>query len=125
MAKKLSIDFIPIEHLNNTTLNERVELIIKRIKDKKIIIINSMFNPEEEAVLIKKTMENINKSFPGIEICSLSTIDLNKDNRLITRIRESIINLLTGGKRGITVIGPAKIVKKIKREPDHISLLTK
>lgn len=125
MAKKISIDFIPMEHLSNATLDERVELIIKRIKEKKIIIINSRFKPEEEAVLIKKTMENINKSFPGIELCSLSTIELKQDNRLITRIRESIINLLTGGKRGITVIGPAKIVKKIKREPDHISLLTK
>ena len=122
---KLSLDFIPTEQLNKITQEEQVNMIIKKIKDKKIIVINSKLNPKDEAILIKRTMENINKSFPGIEICSLSVNELNKNEKITVKIRESLINLLTGGKRGLTVIGPAKIIKKIKREPDHISLLTK
>jgi len=106
-------------------MDERVELILKRIKEKKIIILNSRFNPQEEATLIQRTMENVNKSFPGIEICSLSASEMNKEEKLLTKVKNSIINLLSGGKRGITIIGPAKIIKQIKREPDRISLLTK
>jgi len=122
---KLSLDFIPIETLSKATLDERVDMILKRIKDKKIIILNSRFDPKEEAILIKRTMESVSKSFPGIEICSLSASDMSKEERLISRLKNLVIDFLSGGKRGITVIGPAKIIKQIKREPDSISLLTK
>ena len=122
---KLSIDFIPIEILSKSSLDERVELILNKIKNKKIVVLNSRLEPKDEAVLIKKTMESVSKSFTGVEICSLSSSELMGDTSIFSKAKDYIINLITGGKRGITVIGPAKIVREIKREPDRISLFIK
>ncbi len=122
---KLSIDFIPIEVLMKVTAEERVNMILERIKNKKIIVLNARFDPRDEAALIKKTMESISKTFTGVEIASLSSSELLGDNSLLSRIKESVVNLLTGGRSGITVIGPARIVRQIKREPDRISLYLK
>ncbi len=123
--KKLSIDFIPVELLAKSTPEERVEMILKRIKDKKIIVLNARFDPRDEAALIKRTMESISKTFTGVEIASLSSSELLGNTSTFAKIKESIVNFLTGGRSGITVIGPAKIVRQIKREPDRISLLIK
>ena len=122
---RLSLDFMPIDKIKNAPMDKRIELIISKVKEDKIIVFNTLFKPEEEAVLIKKTMENVNKRFPGIEICSLSNNDLIKNASLLTKLRSFMVKLLTGSNQGITVIGPAKIIKKLKREPDSISLLTK
>jgi len=116
---------MPIDKIKNAPMDKRIELIISKVKEDKIIVFNTLFKPEEEAVLIKKTMENVNKRFPGIEICSLSNNDLIKNASLLTKLRSFMVKLLTGSNQGITVIGPAKIIKKLKREPDSISLLTK
>ncbi len=120
--KKLSIDFIPIEVLKEAPLEKRVNMIIEKIKDNKIIVINSQFKPQEEAILIRRTMELINKTFTGIEICSLS-VDENKG--FFNKLKSAVIRLLTGRKSGITVIGPAKAIKDIKREKNMINLLMK
>ncbi len=104
---------------------ERVNMILERIKNKKIIVLNARFDPRDEAALIKKTMESISKTFTGVEIASLSSSELLGDNSFFSRIKESVVNLLTGGRSGITVIGPARIVRQIKREPDRISLYLK
>ena len=120
--KNLSIDFIPMEILKETPLEQRVEMIIEKIKANKLIVINSQFNPKEEAVLIQKTMELISRTFTGIEICSLP---VNADAGFFEKIKTSIVNFLTGRKSGITVIGPAKAIKEIKREKNRINLLMK
>ncbi|HLE06576.1 MAG TPA: DUF2073 domain-containing protein [Candidatus Nanoarchaeia archaeon] len=122
---KLSIDFIPMEILAKSPLDERVELILDKIKNKKIVVLNSRFDPRDEAVLIKRTMESVNRTFTGVEICSLSSSELMGDNSWLARMKETMVNFMTGGKSGITVIGPAKIVREIKREPDRISLFIK
>ena len=122
---KLAIDFIPMEILSKSPLDERVELILEKIKNKKIVVLNSRFDPKDEAILIKRTMESVNRSFTGVEICSLSSSELMGNTTWLAKARESIINLITGSKSGITVIGPAKIVREIKREPDRISLFIK
>ncbi|MFA5406369.1 MAG: DUF2073 domain-containing protein [Candidatus Nanoarchaeia archaeon] len=123
--KGLTLDFIPVELLMKSSMEDRVELILSKIKDKKIVVLNARFDPKEETALIQRTMESINKSFSGVEIASLSSSELMGDNSLLARIKEGIVNFLTRGKSGITVIGPAKIVSQIKREPDRISLLIK
>ena len=122
---KLSIDFIPMEILAKSPIDERVELILDKIKNKKIVVLNSRFDPRDEAVLIKRTMESVNRTFTGVEICSLSSSELMGDNSWLARMKETMVNFMTGGKSGITVIGPAKIVREIKREPDRISLFIK
>jgi hypothetical protein len=61
------------------------------------------------------------KDFKGIE---LAVIGGNGENGIIDRMRSGIIKALSKGDLGaITIIGPATIVKEIKRNPKKIELL--
>jgi len=77
---------------------------------------------KEEAELIKKTMETIDDDFKGIEIGVIYPKDKDKD--FLNKIRENMINLLLGDRRGFTIMGPATIVKEIKQDPNKIQLFT-
>jgi len=122
----ISITFIPLEKFNEMKLEDKVDMIIEKSKKDEIIIIEGILKPEEEMELIKKTMENISRIFRGIEIESLTAEELKGGYKnLMEKLRSKASDALMGRKRGITVIGPATIVKKIKKNPGNISLWTK
>jgi hypothetical protein len=80
---------------------------------------------EEETRLIGDTMAMIGhvKGFKGIE---LAVISGNGGEGFIDRLRKGIVNAIAKGDLGaVTVIGPATIVKEIKRNPKKIELLLK
>jgi hypothetical protein len=61
------------------------------------------------------------KDFKGIE---LAVIGGNGDSGILDRMRNGIIKALSKGDLGaVTIIGPATIVKEIKRNPKRIELL--
>ena len=78
---------------------------------------------EEEADLIEITMEEISPKFKGIEL-SVVYPDKSKQDSM-QRIRGTFANLLLGDREGLTIIGPASVVKKIEKNPDKIELFTK
>jgi len=41
------------------------------------------------------------------------------------KIRHQFINMVLGNRRGMTIIGPANVIKEIKQDPDKIQLFTK
>lgn len=122
---KITLDFLTHESMKDLTMSQRVTKIISRIKDNKIIVIDSHLSPQDEALLIQKTMEKVTKRFPGIEISSLSAKKLDKNARVVDKVRDLLNKLIIGKERGITVIGPAKIIKEVKRSSDQISLFMK
>jgi len=119
---KIDLEFIPFETLRNMTLEQQVKFIIKKTKDGKILIFDSQLTPQEEAKLISETMKHIDKKFSGIEICSLHA---DKSENLFEKMKSLIFKSLTGKKRGTSIVGPAKIIKQIKRDPESISILMK
>lgn len=74
--------------------------------------------PNEETDLIQRTMENLSKDFKGIELC---TVYPNVKDKFLKGL---LVNILIGDRTGLTVVGPANIVKEIKRDPNKILLLT-
>jgi hypothetical protein len=78
---------------------------------------------EEEADLIAITMEEIDDKFKGIELAVINPE--SKDENFLKRIRHSFVGALLGDRQGFTIIGPATIVKQIKKDPDKIELFTK
>ena len=40
-------------------------------------------------------------------------------------MRNGVASMLLGDRQGMTVIGPASIVKQIRKDPDKIELFTK
>jgi len=86
-------------------------------------LLEGRLKKEEEADLIQVTMEEINNKFKGIE---LSVFDHGKNEDVfVNRIKKNFVSLLLGNREGMTIIGPASVVKEIKKDPEKIELLTK
>ncbi|MEM4260531.1 MAG: DUF2073 domain-containing protein [Candidatus Woesearchaeota archaeon] len=115
------LQFLPYTEIANLNSGKRISKLLKIVKEEKIVVLEGRLKSEEEAELIKKTMEEINDKFKGIEISTLYPDDKNKN--FLEKIRTVLVNLLIGDRNGITIIGPATIVKEIKQDPDKFHLM--
>ena len=121
--KGFSIQFLPYSEIRDLDSNKRIKKILEIILGNNILILQGKLIPEEEARLIGDTMAMIGyvKNFKGIE---LAVISGNNNQGFFGKMKKGIINTLSGGDLGaITIIGPATIVKEIKRNPKKIELL--
>ena len=118
----LTLQFVPYTDLAKLTSPNRINKLLAIVKQNKIILLEGKLKVSEEAELIRRTMEEIDDKFKGIEISPV-IID-NKNDLFFQKIRETLIKFLLGNRRGLTIIGPANIVKEIKQDPDKIQLLT-
>ena len=114
----LTLQFVPYHEIENLNSEARIRKILNVVKSNKIVVVEGILTPEEEASLIERTMQEISRDFKGIEI---GTITPNKNS---FSFKKTLLNML-GYKTGMTVIGPASIVKEIKRDPSKIELFTK
>ena len=56
----------------------------------------------------------------------LGDIDpINKNEQFLNKLKKGLARILLVNKSGLSIIGPASIVKEIKRDPHKIELLTK
>jgi hypothetical protein len=118
----LTLQYIPYNEIEELDSEKRIAKLMKAVKSNKIVLMEGRLKSSEEAELIRKTMEEINEDFKGIELSVINTA--SPDMRLIKRIKAKFVNALLGNRNGLTIIGPAKIVKEIKQDPDKIQLLT-
>ncbi len=118
----LTLQFVPyaeIEHLDSST---RIDKLLDIVREDKIVLMQGRLKPEEETLLIQKTMEKIEEEFKGVEICTI--FPQEKDLQLFKRLKKEMIKAILGNRDGITIIGPANIVKEIKRDINKIELFT-
>lgn len=120
---KLTLQFIPYADIKELTGEKRVAKLLKLVKSEKIILLEGKLRRPEEGELIRRTMEEINDKFKGIEL-SVIYPD-SKDKAFMAKVKSKFINLILGDRNGFTIIGPANIVKEIKQDPDKIQLFTK
>ena len=121
--KGFAIQFLPYSEIRALDSNERIKKILKIILGNNILILQGKLSSEEETRLIGDTMAMIGyvKNFKGIE---LAVISGNGDEGFFAKIKKGLVNTLSGGDFGaITIIGPATIVKEIRRNPKKIELL--
>jgi hypothetical protein len=121
--KGFSIQFLPYTEIKGLDSDERIRKILGIILSNNILILQGRLTANEEARLIGDTMAMIGhlKDFKGIE---LAVISGNGREGVWEKITKSIANVLAGGDfSAITIIGPATIVKEMKRNPKKIELL--
>ena len=121
--KGFSIQFLPYSEIKDLDGDERIRKILKIALGNNILILQGKLRPEEETRLIGDTMAMIDhvKDFLGIE---LAVIAGSSEEGVMDKMKRNIIGMLSGGDLGaITIIGPATIVKEIKRNPKKIELL--
>jgi hypothetical protein len=120
----VTLQFIPISDVENMSSVGRIRKLLNSAKENKIVLMQGTLKKEEETELIKATMEEINKDFKGIELAVINP----KENKKLTgfkKFKSNIINALLGDRQGMTILGPASVVKSIKKDPNKIELFTK
>jgi len=119
----LTLQFVPYAEIEDLGSARRVKKLIDIVKENKIVLLEGRLRKEEETDLIAIAMEEIDSKFKGIELAILNPD--KKSTNVLKNIRSSVVNALLGNRTGLTIIGPASIVKEIKKNPDKIELLTK
>jgi len=120
--KGLSIQFMPYSEIRNLSDDDRIKKILKIILGNNILLLQGRLKSVEETRLIGDTMAMIGhvKGFKGIELAVISN---NRKEKLFEKMKKGIVNAISGGDLGaVTIIGPATIIKEIKRNPKKIEL---
>lgn len=118
----LTLQFVPYAEIANLGPARRVNKIIDLVQDNKIVLLEGRLKKEEEADLIAITMEKIDDTFKGIEIAVINPEQ--KNSNIMANVRKKMIDMLLGDRQGLTIVGPATVVKEIKKDPDKIQLFT-
>lgn len=119
----VTFQFIPYSDIETLTAAKRVNKLLNIVKENRIVIMEGRLRKEEEADLIEITMEEISPKFKGIEL-SVIYPDRSKQSG-VQKMKGAFATVLLGDRQGLTIIGPASIVKKIEKNPDKIELFTR
>ena len=114
---KLRLKVLPYERIEQGGLRE----ILKDVRGNTIIMIDAKLSVEQETYIIQETMKKISDKFPGIELSSLE-MSPDKDLTIFGNLKNRMVEMLMGKKRGVTIIGPANIIKKIEKNPQSLLL---
>lgn len=119
----VTLQLVPYAEIESLTSVGRIRKLLNIAKENKIVLLQGRLKHEEEAELIKATMEEIDKAFKGIELAVINPSVSNLTG--FQKLRNNFATALLGNRQGLTVIGPATVVRKIKKDPHKIELLTK
>ena len=122
----LTLQYLTHSQIENLSHDQRINKLLELVSDNKIIILEGRLRKEEETELIARTMEEIGKNddneFKGIELSTIEPRKKKHDQEFFKKMKELFINMLLGDRIGMTIIGPATIVKEIKQDPEKIEL---
>ena len=119
----VTLQFVPYHEIEDLGSARRVKKLIDIVKESKIVLLQGRLKKEEETDLIAITMEEVGDKFKGIELAVINPTDKNVAG--LKKLRNSFFGFLLGDRQGLTVIGPATLVKEIKKDPNKIELFTK
>ena len=120
----VTLQVVPYHDIESLTSVGRIRKLLNIAKGNKIVLLQGRLDKDEETELIKATMEEIDKTFRGIELAVIDPAKQRNANSL-QKFRNNFAGFILGNRQGLTVIGPANIVKKIKKDPNKIELLTR
>lgn len=114
MTKKdsgIAFNLVSRQKINGLTSEEKLNFIIKEVKHGKILVLEQGLTPMEQASLIERTMREIeHDTFIGVEMEGYG-----EDTPTFLQ------KILGVGKRPrMTLIGPANLLKMIKKDNDMI-----
>lgn len=119
----LGLHLMPFSEISELGITERVKKILKLVLGNKVVILQGRLRPEEEIRLIEDTMAMVDhiRGFKGIELAVIEPD--SKNTPFMFRLRRGIAKTLVGDSHAMTVIGPASVVKEIKKDPRKIEVV--
>lgn len=117
----VTIEFLSREKLSQHGFEDKIETVLEKVQDNSVLVLEESWTPEEKRELIQSSMENVDEEFPGIEFMGLESgpSKVHKAKRVLL---ETILNQ---ERRGITIVGNARVMEKIKEERDTVSFLAR
>ncbi|MEK6820569.1 MAG: DUF2073 domain-containing protein [Nanoarchaeota archaeon] len=124
MARKLTLSFIPYTDIAKLDSMERIKKILDIVLKNRIVILQGKLENTEETSLIQSTMALVGKikKFRGVE---LAVIQPGGKEALFDKFKLGIARALVGKRDALTIVGPASLVREIKRNPEKIDLMLK
>lgn len=119
----ITLQFVPYSEIENISSVGRIRKLLNIAKENKIVLLEGRLKKEEEKELIKATMEEINDGFKGIELAVIEPRSKTDSN--LSKLKKGFIEMLLGERMGLTIVGPANVVKEIKKDPTKIELMTR
>jgi len=119
----VTFQFVPYHEIEELGSARRVKKLIDIVKQNKIALLQGRLKKEEETDLIAIAMEEIKGKFKGIELAVINPEEKTLSG--IKKLKSNFFSMMLGDRQGLTIIGPASIVKQIKKDPTKIELLTK
>ena len=118
----LTLQFVPYSDISSLNSIERIKKLLKVVLDNKIVLMQGRLKAEEESRLIEDTMALIGsvKGFRGIELAVLSP---KESGSVVGNFKRGLARMLVGENDSITIIGPASVVREMRRDPNKIQLL--
>src|SRR3989339_356010 len=121
--KGLTLHFMPYSEIAKLDTVERIKKLLKIILDNKVIILQGRLEPEEETRLIEDTMIMIGniRGFKGVELAVISQDSNNRS--VLDKMKFGLAKALVGQQDALTIIGPASIVKEMKKDPKKLEVM--
>lgn len=120
---KLMIQYVMRHEMEGLNSEQKIHKILDIVKEDKLVLMEGKLKQAEEAELIAFTMQSISKKFKGIEIAVIDPSQTT-DSSFLTRLKSKVATSVLGITSGLTVVGPASIVREIKQDPQKIQLFT-
>ena len=121
--KGLTLHFMPYSEIAKLESVERIKKLLKIVLDNKVVILQGRLEPEEETRLIEDTMILVGniKGFKGVELAVIS--QNSEDRSFFEKMKFGIARALVGKQDSLTIIGPASVVKEMKRDPKKLEVM--
>ena len=118
----MEVKVLSYDYMSKWNKKEKIKKIIEIILKKNIVLFEGRLTPDEEQLLTIESLKKINKNFKGIEIAFLED---RRKKKFFEKIKTLIVKSIMKNRIGLTVIGPSKIVKEIKMDPEKLDILLK
>ena len=121
--KGLTLQFVSHREIARLDSVERIKKLLKIVLDNKVIILQGRLSAGEESRLIEDTMVMIGnvKGFKGVELAVITGDE--EGSSVWDKFKSGLVRALVGQQDAVTIIGPASIVKEMKKDPTKLELV--
>jgi len=118
----VTIEFISREKLSERNFEDKLDVVIDKVKDDSVLVLEEAWTPEEKSQLIQNSMQQVDEDFPGVEF-----MGLDAGNTKLHKAKRMVLDKLMNEdyRRGLTIVGNSRVMEKIKEERDSVSFLAK
>jgi len=119
----LTLQFMPFSEIAKLNSLDRIKKLLKIILNNKVVVLQGRLKADEETRLIEDTMIMVGNisGFKGVELAVISQ-DAGEIGKF-QKLKFGLAKALTGAHNSLTIIGPATIIKEMKKDPKKLEMM--